>query len=81
MNWQRVGNVFVSGLQRSPVHRVLSGSTMLITVTGRRSGRRYDIPVNFVRDDGDLLILSRRERTRWRTEPKLAAKPSSCSVR
>jgi deazaflavin-dependent oxidoreductase (nitroreductase family) len=59
------GNDFVKLLVRSPLHGLLP-STMLITVVGRRSGRRYSVPVNFHRDRDTLWIMSRAERTWWR---------------
>jgi hypothetical protein len=39
---------------------------MLITVTGRKSGRTYSIPVNYLRKGDTLWITSRRDRTWWR---------------
>ena len=60
------GNLIVKLLLRSPLHRLLSGSTMLITVTGSKSGREYTTPVNYVRDGDQLTVVSRRERSWWR---------------
>lgn len=45
----RIANPVVTWLLRSSLHGILSGSTLLITVTGRKSGRIYTIPVNYVR--------------------------------
>ena len=53
-------------LLHSSLHGILSGTTLLITVTGRKSGRSYTIPVNYVRDNGALATFSRRDRTWWR---------------
>jgi len=53
---QRLGNAVVLGLLRSPLHRVLSGRLLAITVIGRRTGRRYTVPVGYVEHDGALLI-------------------------
>ena len=53
-------------LLRSRLHGLLSGGLMLVTVTGRRSGRRYTTPVNYVRRDDVLTVFSRSERTWWR---------------
>ena len=39
---------------------------MLITVTGRKSGKTYTTPVGFYRDGDVLWILSSRDRTWWR---------------
>ncbi len=62
----RLGNPFVTLLLRSPFHGMLSDQLLLITVTGRRSGRRYTTPANYQRDNGCLWIVSRRRRTWWR---------------
>lgn len=42
-------------LLRSPFHRVVSGSIMLITFTGRKSGKRYTTPVSYTQQ-GEALI-------------------------
>jgi hypothetical protein len=55
--FNRTGNRVVSGLVRTPVlHRLVSGRIALITVTGRRSGRRFTFPV-FYRQDGDRVTI------------------------
>ena len=62
----RTVNPLVRGLLRSPFHRVLSGRLALITVTGRRSGRTYTIPVGYRRSDGRVEIVAGwPERKRW----------------
>ena len=58
-------NDFVVLALRSPFH-VLRGETMLLTVTGRKTGRKITLPVNYDRDGDDLWILSSRDRTWWR---------------
>ena len=60
------GNSFISFLLRSPLHRMMSGSTMLITVTGRKSGRPITTPVNYYQEGDTLWVISNRERTWWR---------------
>ncbi len=60
------GNSFVSLLLRSPLHGFVSGNTMLVSVTGRKTGRVVTIPVNYVQEGGILWVLSYRERTWWR---------------
>jgi deazaflavin-dependent oxidoreductase (nitroreductase family) len=49
-------NPLVAAVLRSPVHWFLSSGLMLITVTGRRTGRRYTIPVGYQRH-GDVLTI------------------------
>jgi hypothetical protein len=39
---------------RSPLHRMASRSVMLITFTGRKSGRTYTTPISYDRE-GDLV--------------------------
>ena len=56
----RAINPFVAALLRSPVHRLLSGQVLLLTVTGRTSGRAYTLPVGYVREAATLTILSGR---------------------
>jgi hypothetical protein len=56
----RAINPFVSAILRSPVHRLLSGRVLLLTVTGRASGRTYAFPVGYVREADTLTILSGR---------------------
>jgi F420H(2)-dependent quinone reductase len=63
---QRLGNLFVIGLLRSPAHRLLSGSLLLISFRGRRSGRRFTIPVMYAERDGTLTVfVGHPERKTW----------------
>jgi F420H(2)-dependent quinone reductase len=54
--WNRTGNRAVAALLRSPLHRVLSGRLLLITVTGRRSARRITLPVTYTQQASRLTI-------------------------
>jgi len=63
---RRLVNPTVGLLLRSPLHRLLSGGLMLISVTGRRSGRTYTTPVQYVRANEDLYVITRRGRGWWR---------------
>ena len=53
-------------LLRSPLHGLISNSTMLVTYTGRKSGQQYAVPVGYVRDGDTLLTTSVRGRNWWR---------------
>jgi len=64
--FNRLGNPIFTTLLRSPLHSMVDGGMMLVSVTGRRSGRVYTTPVNYLRDGDMLTILSLRERTWWR---------------
>jgi deazaflavin-dependent oxidoreductase (nitroreductase family) len=63
---QRFGNLLMIGLLRSPLHRLASGSLLLITYRGRRSGRRFTIPVMYAKREGTLTVfVGRPERKKW----------------
>jgi hypothetical protein len=51
-------NPFVRLLLRSPLHTLLSRSVLLVTYAGRTSGRRYTIPVTYVREGDAVLVLT-----------------------
>ncbi len=55
-------------LLRSRLHGLLSGSLLLVTYTGRRSGRTFTIPVLYAEDGSDLLVYVGRsaEKVWWR---------------
>ncbi|MBX3015468.1 MAG: nitroreductase family deazaflavin-dependent oxidoreductase [Caldilineaceae bacterium] len=61
-----IGNPLMKWLLRSPWHTVASQEVMLITFTGRKTGKRYTTPVNYVQDGEVLSVLSHARRTWWR---------------
>ncbi len=66
MRLQRLYNPLVVRLLRSPLHGAMSKSILLLTYTGRKSGRIYTTPVNYVRDGDDLLAVGSREHSWWK---------------
>jgi deazaflavin-dependent oxidoreductase (nitroreductase family) len=64
--FNRTANPVVRAVLSSPLHPVLSHSLALITIAGRRSGRRYTFPVGY-RQDGDrvLIDVGWPERKQW----------------
>jgi deazaflavin-dependent oxidoreductase (nitroreductase family) len=62
----RLSNPILTALLRSPLHAMVDGNMMLISVTGRRSGKVYTTPVNYLREGETLTLVSLRERTWWR---------------
>jgi len=60
------GNDFMAWVLRSPFHGMLSDGMMLITVTGRKTGKQYTTPVGFYREGGYLWVITRRKGTWWR---------------
>jgi deazaflavin-dependent oxidoreductase (nitroreductase family) len=63
-------NAIMAWVLRSPLHGLLSQSTMVMTYTGRKSGKVYSTPMNYVRvreAGGDVfLTTSYRQRAWWR---------------
>lgn len=54
---QRVENVLARAVLRAPLlHRLVSNRMLIVTVTGRRTSRRYRVPVGYVGTDGRLVI-------------------------
>lgn len=59
-------NRFMSTLLRLPLlHRILSGSMLLITFTGRHSGKTYTTPVGYQQDGQTVRILTKSFRKWW----------------
>ena len=59
-------NPLVACLLRSPLHPLVSSGLMLVQVTGRRTGRRYWIPVGYQREGDRITVLvSRAGRKQW----------------
>ena len=66
LRMMRFFNPVIRALLRSPLHSLLSGQILLLTYTGRRSGRQYTLPVGYVRDGDALLVVSQHsELKRW----------------
>lgn len=57
MRGQKATNVIVRGLLRTPGISAGIGSRLLtVYAVGRKTGRRYDVPVAYTRHDGKLLF-------------------------
>jgi hypothetical protein len=62
----RLNNPCVVALLRSPLHRLLSGSTDVLRYTGRRSGRTITTPTQYARHGDDVVILvGRADNKSW----------------
>jgi len=66
MNW--LANPIVRGILRSPLHGILSHKVLLLTCTGKKSGRTFTLPVEYLADGVVIYILvgSPDQKTRWR---------------
>ena len=59
-------NPIMIWLLKSPLHGIVSKGVMLVTVTGRKSGRTISTPTNYLRDGDTLWVISWRDRKWWR---------------
>ena len=56
----------MSWILRSPFHSMLSGGMMLLTVTGRKTGKQITFPVGYYEEGGYLWVITSRDRTWWK---------------
>ncbi len=61
----RVLDLGVGLLLRSPLHGPAGGRIMLLTVTGRRSGRPFTVPVSYLRHKGGFLLFTSGGWSAW----------------
>lgn len=71
INWWklfvRLQNPMMKWLLNSPLHSFVSNTYMLITFTGRKSGRSYTTPVQYQFTDGDeAFIITSRDYVWWK---------------
>ncbi len=71
-------NRMMSAILRLPlVHRMLSSQILLLTFTGRKSGKTFTTPVEYNREGDQVLLLTKRFRPWWRNFQS----PASVTVR
>jgi hypothetical protein len=64
--FNRTINPFIRALLLSRAHRLLSGSLLVITISGRRSGRKYSFPVGYKQVGEEVRIgVGWPGRKRW----------------
>jgi hypothetical protein len=59
-------NPIMVWILRSPFHRLISQSVMLVQYTGQKSGKAYAVPVNYLQRGKMLFTISQPGRTWWR---------------
>ena len=58
LNLTNIFNPLMIWLLHSPLHKIASKNTLLITFIGRKSGKKYTTPVNYVIDSNVIFIVS-----------------------
>jgi deazaflavin-dependent oxidoreductase (nitroreductase family) len=56
----RVANALPKLILRSPLHGFMSKQLLLLTYTGRKSGKRYTVPITYVKVGNTLLLVTDR---------------------
>jgi deazaflavin-dependent oxidoreductase (nitroreductase family) len=63
----KMTNTALSLLLRSPFHKRMSNTLLLLTFQGRKSGKRYSFPVGYILEGkADLIILTPKMRSWWK---------------
>jgi len=59
-------NSIMAWLLKSPLHSLVSKNMLLITVTGRKSGKLISTPTAYLREGNTLWLVSNRTSKWWR---------------
>ncbi|MBX3085007.1 MAG: nitroreductase family deazaflavin-dependent oxidoreductase [Anaerolineae bacterium] len=62
----RIVNPFMKWLLKSPLHGIVSGHYMLVTVTGRKTGKLYTTPVEYRHKDQAIMVITSQRHTWWK---------------
>lgn len=54
----KVANDLVTFLLSSPLHKLISNQLLLLTYTGRKSGKQVTVPLGYVREGNTILLLT-----------------------
>jgi len=64
--FHKVSNPFVRLILSSPLHSMLGGRLILITYTGRKSGKKHTLPVQYAKSGDDLIVVAGyHQHKRW----------------
>lgn len=61
----RFVNIATRVLLHSPAHRILSSTTLVLTLSGRKSGKCYRIPVSYTTADESLICFTSSAWSDW----------------
>lgn len=63
---RKLYNPLMKWLLRSPFHFFVSASYMLITVTGRKTGKQYSTPVQYRLLNNEITVVTSAKYTWWK---------------
>lgn len=58
-------NAVVKLILLSPLHPLASGSVLLLTFSGRKSGRPYTVPLGYMREERAIVCFTSGEWSTW----------------
>ena len=61
-----MNRVMATMLRIPLLRRVMSGSILLLTFTGRNSGKSYTFPIGYWKEGDTIILLTKRFRSWWR---------------
>lgn len=64
--FMKLQNPFMKWLLRSSLHGIVSRMYLLLTFTGRKSGKTYTTPVQYAQDGDTLYIITSEGYTWWK---------------
>lgn len=53
----KIVNPLVRQILRSPLHKIMSDTLLIITFCGRKTGREYSLPVQYVQSGNTIYIM------------------------
>jgi deazaflavin-dependent oxidoreductase (nitroreductase family) len=59
-------NPIVKFILKSPLHGLLSDNTLLLTFTGRKSGKAYSTPISYAYDGEMVTLITNRKHGWWK---------------
>ena len=66
MNMWRIINPLVVSIARSPIHLLISTQVLVTQFDGRKSGRKFRVPVSFHQDDKTFTCVTLRSNLWWK---------------
>jgi len=66
MKVQDLYNPMVKFILSSPLHPMMSGGTMLLTFTGRKSGRQFTTPISYALGGNEITLITNRKHGWWK---------------
>jgi deazaflavin-dependent oxidoreductase (nitroreductase family) len=64
--FNQLANLMMKPLLASPLHFFASNRILLLSVTGRKTGKIYTTPLEYGHEGDELILFTQKDRTWWR---------------